>query len=204
MFETPFTAIISGASGTGKTEWIKKLLKYKAQLINNEPKHVLYCYGEINPEIMKLKHEGIELFNGVPTKADITERPSNMLLILDDLITDIDPKFLEVLYTRGSHHWNVSVITVTQNLFDRNIKVARINSHYIILMNNPQGMMQIKTLGSHLFPGKTKYFLESYNNAVENQNFGYLVINMKPNIRDDYKLTTNIFPNDQTIIYLPL
>ena len=128
MFETPFTAIISGASGTGKTEWIKKLLKYKAQLINNEPKHVLYCYGEINPEIMKLKHEGIELFNGVPTKADITERPSNMLLILDDLITDIDPKFLEVLYTRGSHHWNVSVITVTQNLFDRNLKVARINS----------------------------------------------------------------------------
>ena len=106
---------------------------------------------------MKITHEGIELFNGVPTKVDITERPSNMLFILDDLITDIDPRFLEVLYTRGSHHWNVSVITVTQNLFDRNIKVARINSHYIILMNNHQGMMPIKTLGSHLFPGKKKF-----------------------------------------------
>ena len=78
---------------------------------------------------MKITHEGIELFNGVPTKADITERPSNMLLILDDFITDIDPKFLEILYTRGSHHWNVSDIIVTQKLFDKNIKVARINSH---------------------------------------------------------------------------
>ena len=136
----------------------KKAVKYKEQLIDKEPNHVLYCYGEINPEIMKLKHQGIELFNGIPTIADILQRPSGMLLILDDLINDVDPKFLEILYTRGSHHWNVSVITVTQNLFDKNIKVPRINSHYIILMKNPQGLLQIKTLGTHLFPGKTKYF----------------------------------------------
>ena len=204
MFETPFTAIISGASGTGKTEWIKKLLKYKEQLIDEEPNHVLYCYGEINPEIMKLKHQGIELFNGIPTKADILQRPSGMLLILDDLINDVDSKFLEILYTRGSHHWNVSVITVTQNLFDKNIKVPRINSHYIILMKNPQGLLQIKTLGSHLFPGKTKYFLESYENAVDSENYGYLVINMKPNLNDDFKLTSNIFPGEHFTIYLPL
>ena len=204
MFETPFTAIISGASGTGKTEWIKKLLKYKEQLIDEEPNHVLYCYGEINPEIMKLKHQGIELFNGIPTKADILQRPSGMLLILDDLINDVNPKFLEILYTRGSHHWNVSVITVTQNLFDKNIKVPRINSHYIILMKNPQGLLQIKTLGSHLFPGKTKYFLESYENAVDSENYGYLVINMKPNLNDDFKLTSNIFPGEHFTIYLPL
>ena len=204
MFEPPFTAIISGASGTGKTEWIKKLLKYKEQLIDEEPNHVLYCYGEINPEIMKLKHQGIELFNGIPTKADILQRPSGMLLILDDLINDVDPKFLEILYTRGSHHWNVSVITVTQNLFDKNIKVTRINSHCIILIKNPQGLLQIKTLGSHLFPGKTKYFLESYENAVDSENYGYLVINMKPNLNDDFKLTSNIFPGEHFTIYLPL
>ena len=74
---------------------------------------MLYCYGEINPYIIKLKHDGIELFNGIPTKADILQRPSGLLNILDDLIKDIDPKFLEILYTRGSHHWKVSVITVT-------------------------------------------------------------------------------------------
>ena len=117
MFKSPFTAIISGASGTGKTEWIKKLLKYKEPLIDPKPTHVLYCYGEINPYIIKLKHDGIELFNGIPTKADILQRPSGLLNILDDLIKDIDPKFLEILYTRGSHNWKISVITVTLLMF---------------------------------------------------------------------------------------
>ena len=204
MFESPFTAIISGASGTGKTEWIKKLLKNKNVMIKEPPKHILYCYGEINPEILKLKHEGIEIFHGVPTRQDIAQRGKNLLLILDDLISDIDPKFLEILYIRGSHHWNVSVITVTQNLFDKNIKVARINSHYLILMKNPQGLLQIKTLASHLFPGKTGYFFESYNNAVENHLYGYLVINMRPNSTEDFKLSTNIFPGEQTTFYLPI
>ena len=204
MFESPFTAIVSGASGTGKTEWIKKLLKNKDHMIKEPPKHILYCYGEINPEILKLKHDGIEIFHGVPTRQDIDQRGKNLLLILDDLISDIDPKFLEILYIRGSHHWNVSVITVTQNLFDKNIKVARINSHYLVLMKNPQGLHQIKTLASHLFPGKTGYFFESYNNAVENHPYGYLVINMRPNSKEDFKLSTNIFPGEQTTFYLPI
>jgi hypothetical protein len=204
MLQSPFTAIVSGASGTGKTEWIKKLIRHKETVIKDPPIHILYCYGEINPEIVKLKTEGVELFHGVPRKEDIIERPKNLLLILDDLITDIDPKFLELLYTRGSHHWDISIITVTQNLFDKNIKIARINSHYIILMRNPQGLLQIKTLSNHLFPGKTKYFMESYNDAVESKPYGYLMVNMHPNISDELKLTTNIFPGEQTIIYLPL
>ena len=128
MFESPFTAIVSGASGTGKTEWIKKLFKNKDVMIKEPPKHILYCYGEINPEILKLKHDGIEIFHGVPTRQDIDQRGKNLLLILDDLISDIDPKFLEILYIRGSHHLNVFVVTIAQNLFDKNIKVVRINS----------------------------------------------------------------------------
>ena len=85
--------------------------------------------------------------------------------------------------------------------FDKNIKVARINSHYLILMKNPQGLLQIKTLASHLFPGKTGYFFESYNNAVENHPYGYLVINMRPNSTEDFKLSTNIFPGEQTTFF---
>jgi hypothetical protein len=173
-------------------------------MTNEPPGHILYFYSEINPDIISLKRDGIEIYNGIPSKEEILERPNNTLLILDDLINDIDPKYLETLFIKGSHHWNVSIILVTQNLFDKNIKVARINSHYIILMKNPQGLLQIRTLGSHLFPGKLNYFLEAYNDAIEQNAYGYLVINMKPNTPDELRLSTNIFPNEVATIYLPL
>jgi len=205
MFESPFTAIISGATQTGKSQWIMRLLKNINEIVINEkPSHILYCYSEINPDIMKLKNNGIEIYNGVPTKEEIIQRPKNLLLILDDLASDIEPKFLETLYIKGSHHWNVSVILVTQNLYDKNIKIARINSHYIILMKNPQGFLQIRTLGTHLFPGKLPYFLEAYIDAVDQNQYGYLFINMKPNTPDELRLSTKIFPNEDTIIYIPI
>jgi hypothetical protein len=204
MFETPFTAIISGATQTGKSKWLLRLIKNLKEMTNEPPEHILYCYSEINPDTISLKKDGFEIYNGIPTKEEILERPKNTLLILDDLINEIDPKYLETLYIKGSHHWNVSIILVTQNLFDKNIKVARINSHYIILMKNPQGLLQIRTLGSHLFPGKLNYFLEAYNDAIEQNPYGYLVINLKPTIPDDLRLSTNLFPNETATIYLPV
>lgn len=204
MFKAPFTSIISGGTGTGKTKWLLKFIKYCDSIMNPPPSHILYCYSEINVDIMSLKREGIEVFNGVPTKEEILRRPKNMLLILDDLINEIEPHYLDILFTRGSHHWNVSVLLVTQNLFHKNIKTARTNSHYIILMKNPQGLLQIKTLGTQLFTGKLQHFLEAYKDAVEEQLYGYLVINMHPDTSQELRLTTKIFPNDKTIIYLPM
>ena len=203
---SPFTAIISGATGTGKSQWIMKLIKNTDEMIVEKPKHIMYCYSEINPEILRLKNENVEIFHGVPTREQIREKPKNLLLILDDLVSEIDPKYLQDLYTKGSHHWNVSVITVTQNLFaPSHIKTARVNCHYIILMKNPQGLLQIRTLASQLFAGgKSRYFLEAYKDAVEQQPYGYLMINMKPNTDEKYRLSTNIFPGQNLLIYLPI
>lgn len=204
--QSPFTAIISGATGTGKSEWIMKLIRNANKMINEPPKHIMYCYSEINAQILRLKSLNIEIYHGVPTKDEIMEKPKNLLLILDDLVSEIDGNYLETLYTKGSHHWDVSVITVTQNLYvPAHIKMARVNCHYLIVMKNPQGLLQIRTLASQLFAGgKSKYFLEAYKDAVEQQPYGYLFINMKPNTDEKYRLCTNIFPNQTPIIYLPI
>ena len=205
MLQSPFTGIISGATGTGKSQWIMKLIKNANQIIVEPPQHIMYCYSEINPDILRLKGEGVEIFHGIPTKEQIEGKPKNLLLILDDLAGDIDAKFLESLYTKYSHHLNVSVFTVVQNLFTPKIKIARVNCHYICLMKNPQGLLQIRTLASQLFPGGlSRYFLESYHDAVEQHAYGYLLINMKPNTNSDYRLMTNIFPGETPIMYLPI
>ena len=206
MLQSPFTAIVSGSTGSGKSRWLMRLIKNADKMIDERPKHIMYCYSEINPEILRLTNEGVEIFHGTPTTEQIMGKPKNLLLILDDLAGEIDPKQLDGLYTKGSHHWNVSVICVVQNLYSpSHIKIARTNSHYLVLMKNPQGMLQIRTLASQLFPGgRSKYFLDAYEDAVEQQPYGYLFINMRPNTDPEYRLSTMIFPNEIPIIYLPI
>nr|CAD2204554.1 unnamed protein product [Meloidogyne enterolobii] len=160
----------------------------------------MYCFGEMNEIVFKIKEMGITTYNDVPEPEVIKQ---HQLLVLDDLMLNIQSEFLDLLFTRGSHNWGVSVIFVTQSLYGRNIKTARANAHYILLTKNPQGLLQVRTLGSQLFPKMMNYFLESYRDATS-ERFSYLLINMHPSTEEHLRLSTNIFPGEKTTIYLPL
>ena len=69
-------------------------------------------------------------------------------------------------------------------------------------MRNPSGQLQIRTVGSQLFPGRLNYFMDAYKDATEKQ-FSYLVINMHPNAKEELRLSSQIFPNELTEVYLP-
>jgi hypothetical protein len=113
-------------------------------------------------------------------------------------------EFLDSLFTKGSHNLGISIILVTQHLFTKELRVPRNNAHYLVLMRNPAGALQIRNLAVQLFPSKTAYFMEAYGDAT-NKNFGYLLIDMHPSTVDFLRLRTNIYPNEEmpTIIYLP-
>jgi len=69
------------------------------------------------------------------------------LLILDDLMSETNQLVANV-FTKISHHRNVSVVYLTQNLFDKN-KYARtisLNAHYLVLFKNPRDATQFATL----------------------------------------------------------
>ena len=55
IFKHPFTLIISGATGSGKTEWLMRLLRSTESMIIPPPSHVIYCYGELNENIMRIE-----------------------------------------------------------------------------------------------------------------------------------------------------
>ncbi|KAL3100212.1 hypothetical protein niasHS_000222 [Heterodera schachtii] len=113
-------------------------------------------------------------------------------MVLDDLMVGMGQQFLDTVFTRGSHNWGVSVVLVTQHLFAKELRVARNNSHYLVLMRNPAGALQVRTLASQLFPTKSNYFTEAYRDATEKQ-FGYLLIDMHPESPELLRLKTNIY-----------
>ena len=84
------------------------------------------------------------------------------------------------------------------------MRIARNNAHYIVLLRNPAGALQIRNIGSQLFPGRLPYFMEAYADATA-QPFSYLVIDMHPKTDESMRLKTHIFSdvgNYQTV-YAP-
>jgi hypothetical protein len=213
QFRHPFTLTISGSTGSGKSEWIMKLLQQVDLLINKPVAQILYCYGELNANVLRLQRGGyssvpvVYVHNGLPTEEDIRKRAQEtggqLLVVLDDLMVGMSQQFLDTLFTRGSHNWGVSVILVTQHLFTKELRIARNNSHYLVLMRNPAGELQVRTLASQLFPGHLPYFVESYHDACK-RNFGYLLVDMHPESPPALRLRTHIYSEEHPlVVYVP-
>ena len=61
--------------------------------------------------------KNIRYNEGAPEKFGDAQGQRPCLEILDELMTDVYSKQVCDLFTKGSHHRNISVILITQNLF---------------------------------------------------------------------------------------
>lgn len=197
----PFTAIISGPTGCGKTFFTFKLIANASELIEPKPEKIMYCYGEFQP-IFKDFPEVI--FNeGLPdtTEFDGKERT---LVILDDLMTETNDEVVRI-FTKYSHHRNVSVIYLSQNLFykSKQSRTISLNAHYLIIFKNPRDACQVATLARQMFPTRSKFLIDAFKDATEKP-YGYLFIDLKPFTDEKFRIRTNIFPDDRfQYVYLP-
>jgi len=124
------------------------------------------------------------------------------LLIIDDLMHETDETVAK-LFTRGSHHKNVSVVYLAQNLFPKN-KFARtisLNAHYMFLFKNPRDATQFATLARQMYPHKSQFAVEAYKDATR-EPYSYLLVDLRPEQDDDLRLRTNIFPGETHYVYV--
>jgi hypothetical protein len=70
-----------------------------------------------------------------------------------------------------------------------------LNTHYIVLFKNPRNAGQVSTLARQMYPGKSKFVVEAYEDATK-EPYGYLLIDLKPETHDAYRIRTRIFPDD--------
>ena len=204
-FKAPFGMIISGPSSSGKTTFLLKFLREYQTLIDPKPTSILYCYSEYHDQIRTMQDGGINIHQGIPDENLLNSLSKPSLLIMDDLMQNISEEFLTSLFTKKSHHKNISVMFLTQDLFQKKCKVARNNSQYIILMRAPNAALQIRNLGVQLFPTQLEYFLDAYKMATSN-NYGYLVIDLSAISPPIMRLRTNIFKdseNEELTIFVP-
>ena len=119
-FRHPFSMMVTGPSGSGKTEWTRKLLL--SSLVQPPPERILWCFGQWEPlyEDLQKRIPCIEFIRGIPDyldNAQFMDPSKRNLIIFDDLMTEAkcDQRIAD-LFTKGSHHRNISHTLVRSSL----------------------------------------------------------------------------------------
>jgi hypothetical protein len=71
-----------------------------------------------------------------------------------------------------------------------------LNMPYLVLFKNPRDAGQVATLARQMYPGKSKFVLEAFDDATKKP-YGYLFVDLKPDTDDAHRIRTNIFPDDE-------
>lgn len=196
----PFTCIIAGPTGCGKTYFVRDLLKYKREMFSIIPDKIVWFYGIHQPLYEEIPD--VTFVEGPPSNYQ-EYLGSNTLFIIDDLMSECGgDKRLTHLFTRGSHHLNLSVIFITQNFFHKGKEMREItlNAHYLLLCKNRRDMSQVTHLGKQLFPRNLKFFQEVYEDATKKP-FSYLFIDLRSETPEELRLRTEILPNQMQYVY---
>lgn len=207
-FEHPFTMIVAGSTGSGKTHLVRNILSHHRLLMKGTPKdgplRVLWCYG-INQDLHKEPISSCTVMYSKELNEKEIKRVDPGLIVVDDLMLEKqnDP-FLSNLFTRGSHHMGISIIFIVQNVFSRAplMRTISLNSKYIILTKSPRDRSQSYILGRQLFPDKPRYFIDAYTDATQPA-YGYLVVDLSQTCPDDKRLRTDIFNIHPKLGHIP-
>lgn len=190
--KTPSTLIVCAPSQGGKTSLVRKMIK--RDIYGKKLKKVKWCYSYSQPWFVE--EPEIDFVQGLPENYDNAE-----LIVLDDLMSRLNEKVAE-LFTVISHHRNINVILMVQNLFPR-CKVMRdisLNAHYVILFKNSRDMSQINCFARQLYPRNSGFLVDAYIKSTASE-YGYLVIDLFPTTAETFRLRDNLFPDKDGVYW---
>ena len=143
----PFTCMVAGMTGSGKIVWVQSLLQQAQTVIDQPPERVIWCYSQSQPAytqlLMMMMIPTLESVKGIPESLEndsyLDVNIRNLIVFDDQMIEAGKDNRIVNLFTKGSHHRKLSVISIVHNLFhqgkgDRSISL---NSHYLVLFKNP-------------------------------------------------------------------
>lgn len=204
-FKHPFSLLLAGPSSCGKSTFVCNLLSDVSQNIDAPIKHVHWCYAEENarPNIKCQENEfKITYHVGIP-ESFLNVNNDPILVILDDLMTETgNDVSVSELFTRASHHRNISVILITQNIFHKgsHSRDISLNAKYIVLFKNPRDKTQAGHLCRQVYPENSRSLTNIYKSATEKP-YSYLLIDLTQTSNDLIRFRTDIFNPHGCVCY---
>ena len=182
----PFTCIVAGPTGCGKSflvfNILRNLRKYVYPAVDGQ---IIYCYGAYQKQFEEFK-DHIEFHSGLLSRHEligdgVRDTEKHHLLIIDDLIEKQYSELIRDIFTKGSHHQNMSVFFMTQNVFMKgeNYRTTSLNSQYMLVFKNPRDMSQFSALARQLYPRDSGFLISVYNNELHHRKHVHLHLDFK-------------------------
>jgi len=200
----PFSMLLSGSSGSGKTQLVARILSHRETLYDHTPSvgRVVYFYKEYQPLFDQLKADGTvnEFRNEVVTMdwlRTFCAKHHNSTIVIDDMALEADMD-LGQIFAVGAHHFFCNIILITQNLFWKN-KYSRdisLQATYIILTKNIRDKSQISRFASQFDTGNAKTIRDIFEKATQKA-YSYLIFDMHQKTEDSHRLISNLFCENQ-------
>ena len=123
-FHHPTTILISGPTQCGKTFFFNHILF--DSLIQPPPTRIIYVYGIEPPSAaynIQMLYPHIEFIKGIDGFLQLyntIEPRERNLVVIDDQMSEAGKlESLEKLFIKGSHHRNITIVYIVQNLVDK-------------------------------------------------------------------------------------
>lgn len=194
-FRHPFTGVCSGPTGSGKSQLMKAIVLNIEAMMDPPPKKIIWYYAEYQPALDQALGHIVDFREGVPDLNEFsTGEPT--LVIIDDLMAEASADITK-LFTKGSHHRNLSIWFLMQNFFHqgKEIRTITLNAHYVILFKNPRDKQQIKVLARQMYGGDSGTMEDAFEMATEAPH-GYLLVDLKQETPEHLRLRSKILPTD--------
>lgn len=180
---------LSGPTSSGKSNLLLNICLDK----NCAYDALVIIYGVMQPKLKLLQKDfkgkgGVHLIEGVPSTAEEEQRVQGLIeklfkagmqtaVILEDVMSEVEKsKWASRLFTQGSHHLNLSVISLMQRVFAS--REQRLQSSFVILFAFPADKTAIMALARQLMPESPSTVMQMYNQATSKK-FGWLGIDFR-------------------------
>lgn len=201
----PICGIVCGPSMVGKT-------RLTIDIINNNVYDIFikrvrwFSEASSAPERSAITDAiHVEFIHKLPEQF-LNDTGEPLLIIIDDFM-DLSMKSEAVskLFTKDSHHQNISVILLTQNIYNpgkysRNISL---NSSFYILFRNIRDQTQINRFLQQVCGSNAKAIQKVFKDAVHNKPHSYLFIDFSQRGHNLLRLRTNILEKEAVSVYCP-
>jgi len=204
-FRHPNLLIIHGKSMSGKSVLVREMLDKREKILDKPLDKIIYVYTEYQVEFDEMKKNipNIEFTKDITCIDNMLGKQS--LLILDDKLLDFETKdnrFISEYFIKKSHHKNVSVWALFQNLYGKNMRLCSLNQTYLITFDSPRDQSVFVTLNKQVATGHPKFLL-SVAERVFSEPFKYIVFDFSPQANRKFRIRNTIDFQSHTEFYRP-